>query len=173
MDKHNVEIRREEVWRLKRMGWTYMRIAEYLNVPEKTIENDMKILKAREETLAVSNQKLIEDTTKGIAEMLEKYQTIEKEAWNCYMSIISPVERIKALAALIKVYADVAKLLKLIDWSQGVNIEKYIQIDNLVPMLNQVILIIDKYIPEEKKLEAYKEIKQLEILKDKGEENVG
>ena len=169
MDKFSIEKRREEVWRLKRMGWTYDRIAEYLNTPEKTIENDMKIIKAREETLTVSNQKLIEDTAKGIAEMLVKYQMIEKEAWLCYMSIINPVERIKALAALIKVYADVAKLLKLIDWSQGINIEKYINIENLVPMLNQLIIVIDKYIPDDKKLEAYKEIKSLEILKEEND----
>lgn len=167
MDKFGIEKRRQEVWRLKRMGWTYDRIAEYLNTPEKTIENDMDIIKKREEVLAVSNQKLIEDTAKGIAEMLVKYQMIEKEAWLCYMTIINPVERIRALAALIKVYADVAKLLKLIDYSQGINIEKYIQIDNLIPVLNQVIMIVDKFIPEDKKLEAYKELKQLEILKDK------
>jgi len=173
MERFEVEKRREEVWRLKRMGWTYNRIAEYLNTPEKTIENDIKIIKVREETLAVSNQKLIEDTAKGIAEMLKKYQQIETEAWLCYMSIVSPVERIKALAALIKVYADVAKLLKLIDYSQGINIEKYINIENLVPMLNQVIMIIDKYIPEDKKLEAYKELKQLEILKDKDKNGTG
>jgi IS30 family transposase len=164
MDKLSVERRREEVWRLKRMGWTYDRIAEYLNTPEKTIENDMKIIKAREESLAISNQKLIEDTAKGIAQMLEKYQTIEKEAWECYMMILDPVERIKALSALTKCYADVAKLLKLIDYNQSINIEKFIKIENLVPMLNQVIMVIDKYIPEDKKVEAYKEIKQLEIF---------
>jgi hypothetical protein len=146
------------------MGWTYDRIAEYLNTPEKTIENDMKIIKAREESLAISNQKLIEDTAKGIAQMLEKYQTIEKEAWECYLRILDPVERIKALSALTKCYADVAKLLKLIDYNQSINIEKFIKIENLVPMLNQVIMVIDKYIPEDKKVEAYKEIKQLEIF---------
>lgn len=166
MDRFAVEKRRQEVWRLKRMGWTYDRIAEYLSVPLGTVMNDMDVVKKREQELAISNQKLIEDTAKGIAEMLEKYQTIEKEAWLCYMGILNPVEKIKALSALTKVYADVAKLLKLIDYNQGINVEKYIKIDNMVPMLNQVIMIIDKYIPEEKKLDAYKEIKQLEILKE-------
>lgn len=166
MDKLSVERRREEVWRLKRMGWTYDRIAEYLNTPEKTIENDMKIIKEREEVLAVSNQKLIEDTAKGIAQMLEKYQLIEKEAWGCYIGINDPVEKIKALTALTKCYADVAKLLKLIDYGQSINIEKFIKIENMIPMLNQVILVIEKYIPEEKKLDAYKEIQSLEVFKN-------
>jgi hypothetical protein len=170
MDRFAVEKRRQEVWRLKRMGWTYERIAEYLNTPLGTIQNDMDVIKKREEALGESNQKLIEDTMKGIADMLVKYQSIEAEAWNCYMGILSPVEKIKALSALTKVYSDVAKLLKLIDYSQGINIEKFIKIDNLVPMLNQVIMVIDKYIPEEKKLEAYKEIKQLEIFKNEGKD---
>lgn len=170
MGKYEIEARREEIRRLKRMGWLNSRIAQYLGIPEGTLFNDLAIIEKQEKELRESNQKLIEDTTKAIVEMLEKYQNVEKEAWKCYMEILLPVERIKALAALVKVYSDVAKLLKLIDYGQGINIEKYINIENLVPMLNQVILVIDKYIPEEKKLEAYKELKQIEILKDKTNE---
>ena len=167
MDRFNVEKRRQEVWRLKMMGWTYDHIAEYLNVPLGTIMNDMDVVKKRDIELKITNQKLIEDTTKGIAEMLGKLQLVEKEAWLCYMQIILPSEKIKALTALTKVYSDVAKLLKLIDWSQGgVNIEKYINIENLTPMLNQIVMIIERYIPEDKRLEAYKELKGLDILKE-------
>lgn len=173
MTKYEIEARREEIRRLKRMGWLNTRIAQYIGIPEGTLFNDLAIIEKQEKDLRESNQKLVEDTTKGIAEMLIKYQQIEKEAWNCYMSIISPVEKIKALAALIKVYTDVARLLKLLDWNQGINIEKFINIENLVPMLNQVIMIIDKYIPEEKKLEAYKELKQLEILKEEDKDDTG
>jgi hypothetical protein len=104
--------------------------------------------------------------------MLEKLQLVEKEAWLCYMQIPQSVEKIKALRALTKVYEDVAKLLKLIDYN-NINIEKYINIENLAPMINQVIMVIDKYIPEEKKLEAYKEIKQLAILKEEKKYGTG
>jgi Txe/YoeB family toxin of Txe-Axe toxin-antitoxin module len=168
MNQYQIEQRREEIRRLRLMGWKNNRIAEQLGIPIGTLQNDLAIIREEDEKLKENNQKLVEDAAKAVLEMLSKYKLLEKEAWECYLTILRPDEKLKAIIALGKIYQDVAKLLKLLDWNQGgVNIEKYINIENLVPTLNQVIMIIDKYIPDEKKLEAYKELKQLDILKDK------
>jgi hypothetical protein len=165
MNQFELEKRREEIRRLKIMGVSNVRICEMLGLPSGTLYNDLAIINETEKKLTDSNKKLMEEAAKGILEMLSKYQLIEKEGWINYLAINAPCEKMKALTILAKIYMDVAKLLKLVDYNQ-VNIEKYINIENLTPILNNVVQVVELYVPEDKRKEAFEMLKRINIQKD-------
>jgi len=165
MNRFELEKRREEIRRLKIMGMSNESICEKLSIPAGTFYNDLAIINENEKKLTESNKKLMEEAAKGILEMLSKYQLLEKEGWVNYLAINSPCEKMRALTILSKIYMDVAKLLKLVDYNQ-INIEKYINIENLTPILSQVVQVIEVYVPADKRVEAFQALKKLNLQKE-------
>ena len=160
---YKVQKRRQQVKKYLIRGYSPSEISSKLYESYYVICNDIRVLKKQSRNELLEESKSLKDIVYQTKLLLEKYNQIEKKAWDAIDSV--PADDPSKLAPLLNVlkniHSDVSKLLLLVEPSKTVvNVNEFIQI-NIMPILKQVATIIEGYVPEELR---YKAIVKLEEL---------
>ena len=165
---YKVQKRRQKVKKYLIRGYSPSEIASKLLESYYVICNDIRVLKQQSKNELLEESKSLKDIVYQTKTLLEKYNQIEKKAWDAIDSISDndPSKLAPLLNVLKNIHSDVSKLLLLVEPSKTVvNVNEFIQI-NIMPILKQVATIIETYVPEELR---YKAVVKLEELVRKAE----
>lgn len=163
------EKRRRKIQELILMGYSYNEIAEKLGVSPPTIVEDVKALNQRYSKMVADNHDYLNRQVEHIFKLLDEFDLIKKELWVIVKKqSATDRDKISATGNLIKYLAHKAKVLNLIQVDKTTFNQTYIKIEKLQPVLERVIYILRKYVPENKLVSALEELKTLEVDKNNG-----
>ena len=188
MSEQEIEIRRRKVQEYLMKGYIYDKIAEKLGVHVQTIQSDVKILNERYKKLVVENPNYLNNQLEKIFQFIDHFQVLISELWELKeqcsetievtdkngvkktISIGSIDDQRKILMDVKSVMEVQAKILKLISGSNQFVQQNYIHIDQvnnmILPIMNIVKEVVNIYVPEEKKEEAFNKVKEfMEVRK--------
>jgi len=187
MSDQEIEIRRRKVQEYLMKGYIYDKIAEKLGVHVQTIQSDVKILNERYKKLVVENPNYLNNQLEKIFQFIDHFSVLISELWELKEQCSETVEvtdkngitktiPIGSIDDQRKILMDVknimevqAKVLKIISGSNQFVQQNYIHIDqvnNMIsPMMNIVKEVVNIYVPEDKKKEAFQKVKDFIELK--------
>jgi len=191
--EEEIEIRRRKVQELSQKGYTSHEIAEKLEVHFQTIYTDIKFINARYKKIVSENPEYLSQQLEKILKFIDDFDLLMKEYWELKEQAKREItvtdkkgntkkipygdldDQRKVLDSIRQVIIEKAKILKLISGDNKYLTQNYVHIDNLgihiQPIMNIVMQVIKKYVPNEKQPEAFNTLKQMiESNKDIGEE---
>lgn len=191
--EEEIEIRRRKVQELSQKGYTSHEIAEKLEVHFQTIYTDIKFINARYKKIVSENPEYLSQQLEKILKFIDDFDLLMKEYWELKEQAKREItvtdkkgntkkipygdldDQRKVLDSIRQVIVEKAKILKLISGDNKYLTQNYVHIDNLgihiQPIMNIVMQVIKKYVPNEKQPEAFNTLKQMiESNKDIGEE---
>ena len=191
--EEEIEIRRRKVQELSQKGYTSHEIAEKLEVHFQTIYADIKFINDRYKKIVSENPEYLSQQLEKILKFIDDFDLLMKEYWELKEQAKREItvtdkkgntkkipygdldDQRKVLDSIRQVIVEKAKILKLISGDNKYLTQNYVHIDNLgihiQPIMNIVMQVIKKYVPNEKQPEAFNTLKQMiESNKDIGEE---
>ena len=188
MSEEIIESRRRKVQEYLVKGYTYPRIAEKLGVHIQTIQNDAKFLNERYKKLVVENPNYLNNQLEKVFKFIDQFGTLISELWELKeqagevveivdkktgkmkeVQVGSIDEQRKILSDIKSIMVEQAKVLKLISGSNQFVQQNYVHIDQvnnmIAPVINIIKEIVNIYVPEDKKVEAFQKVKDFMELK--------
>ena len=181
--EEEIEIRRRKVQELSQKGYTSHEIAEKLEVHFQTIYTDIKFINARYKKIVSENPEYLSQQLEKILKFIDDFDLLMKEYWELKEQAKREItvtdkkgntkkipygdldDQRKVLDSIRQVIIEKAKILKLISGDNKYLTQNYVHIDNLgihiQPIMNIVMQVIKKYVPNEKQPEAFNSLKQL------------
>jgi len=181
--EEEIEIRRRKVQELSQKGYTSHEIAEKLEVHFQTIYTDIKFINARYKKIVSENPEYLSQQLEKILKFIDDFDLLMKEYWELKEQAKREItvtdkkgntkkipygdldDQRKVLDSIRQVIVEKAKILKLISGDNKYLTQNYVHIDNLgihiQPIMNIVMQVIKKYVPNEKQPEAFNSLKQL------------
>lgn len=164
------EKRRRGVQELVLQGYSYNEIAEKLGVSVPTIVEDVKHLNNRYQKLVVENADYLTRQIEHIFRLQDEFNLIKKNLWEiASKSTASDRDRINALRSLLNQMVHKAKMLNLIQVDKATFNQTYIKIEQIQPMLEQIIYIVKRNVPEDKQIEVLEALKQIDFSRKIGD----
>jgi len=191
--EEEIEVRRRKVQELSQKGYTQHEIATKLEVHSQTICADIKFINDRYKKLVSENPEYLSQQLEKILKFIDDFDLLMKEYWELKEQAKKEItitdkkgnirtipygdldDQRKVLDSIRQVIIEKAKILKLISGDNKYLTQNYVHIDNLgihiQPIMNIVMQVIKKYVPNEKQPEAFNSLKQMiEANKEIGEE---
>jgi len=181
--EEEIEIRRRKVQELSQKGYTSHEIAEKLEVHFQTIYADIKFINDRYKKIVSENPEYLSQQLEKILKFIDDFDLLMKEYWELKEQAKREItvtdkkgntkkipygdldDQRKVLDSIRQVIVEKAKILKLISGDNKYLTQNYVHIDNLgihiQPIMNIVMQVIKKYVPNEKQPEAFNSLKQL------------
>ena len=190
--EEEIEIRRRDVQKLSQKGYTQQEIAAKLEVHPQTICADIKFINDRYKKLVSENPEYLSQQLEKILKFIDDFDLLMKEYWELKEQAKKEItvtdkkgntrtipygdldDQRKVLDSIRQVIVEKAKILKLISGDNKYLQTNYVHVDNLSlhiqPIMNIVMQVIKKYVPNEKQPDAFNTLKQMiESNKDIGE----
>jgi len=188
MSEETIENRRRKVQEYLVKGYTYPKIAKKLGVHIQTIQNDAKFLNERYKKLVVENPNYLNNQLEKVFKFIDHFGTLISELWDLKEQAAEFIEVVDKKSGIVskipmgsiddqrKILSDIksmmveqAKVLKLISGSNQFVQQNYIHIDQITnmmaPVMNIVKEVVNIYVPEDKKKEAFQKVKDFIELK--------